>query len=217
MTKNTTKRMALAGLLVFVLGLAATSGTASAAPENWKSWPPRNFLIQSLVASVPETLKTFHPETGRFGTEPWICGDQNVLLPLAAAWSLKSPDNPYYHDKKLLEVIAKGGNALVDDQDENGMWIFRKKDNSTWGQILMPWTYSRWIRAYVLVKDALPAADRQKWEKGLRLGFTGIRADHGSDPDPEHPLPSRHGPLHRRPGRSRTRSGRKRPRRTSTG
>jgi len=175
MKNPTTKRMALAGLLVFILGLAATSGTTSAAQENWKSWPPRNFLIQSLVASVPETLKAFHPETGRFGTEPWICNDQNVLLPLAAAWSLRSPDNPYYHDKKLLEVIAKGGNALVDDQDEKGMWLFRKKDNSTWGQILMPWTYSRWIRAYVLVKDALPAADRQKWEKGLLLGFKNIR------------------------------------------
>ena len=175
MNNTTIKRMALSGLLVFILGLVVTPGVAPAAQENWKSWPPRNYLIQSLVDSVPETLKAFHPETGRFGTEPWVCGDQNVVLPLAAAWSLKSPDNPYYHDKKLLEVIAKAGNALVDDQDENGMWIFKKKDLSTWGQILMPWTYSRWIRAYVLVKDALPPADRQKWEKGLLLGFKGIR------------------------------------------
>ena len=161
-------------LVLCILSMTGTAFTA-APPENWKSWPPRNYLIQSLVASVSETLKAFHPETGRFGTEPWICGDQNVVLPLAAAWSLKSPDNPYYHDKKLLEVIAKGGNALVDDQDENGMWIFRKKDYSTWGQALNTWTYSRWIRAYVLVKDALPAADRQKWEKGLLLGFKNIR------------------------------------------
>ena len=122
-------------------------------------------------------LKTYHPETGRFGTEPWVCGDQNVILPLAAAWSIKDPANPYYHDKKLLAVIGKGGEALVDDQDKDGKWIFKKKDLSTWGMIYMPWTYSRWIRAYVLVKDALPKAQREKWEKGLLLGFNGIRQD----------------------------------------
>ena len=73
--------------------------------------------------------------------------------------------------------IGKGGEALVDDQDKDGKWLFKKKDNSTWGMIYMPWTYSRWIRAYVLVKDALPKAQRAKWEKGLLLGFTGIRRD----------------------------------------
>jgi hypothetical protein len=145
------------------------------AAEDFKTWPPKNFLMKSLVKSVEDTLKTYHPETGRFGTEPWVCGDQNVIMTLAAAWSIKDPANPYYHDKKLLQVIAKGGEALVDDQDENGMWIFKKKDYSTWGQILMPWTYSRWIRTYVLVRDALPKASRDKWEKGLLLGFKGIR------------------------------------------
>ena len=65
--------------------------------------------------------------------------------------------------------------GLVDDMDEKGMWTFRKKDHSTWGQIHMPWTYSRWIRAYSLVKDALPPESRQKWEEGLVLGFSGIR------------------------------------------
>ena len=124
---------------------------------------------------MPKILETYHPETGRFGSEPWICSDQNVLLPLAAAWSLQDPANPWYHNDKVLAAIARGGEALVDDQDAAGMWIFRKKDNSTWGQIHMPWTYSRWIRAYLLVRDALPPASREKWEKGLLLGFKGIR------------------------------------------
>ncbi len=168
------------GLLVLALFLASVGASAAqkaAAADAFKTWPPRTFLIQSLVKSVDETLKTYHPETGRFGTDPWICTDQNVLLPLAAAWSIKDPANPYYHDKKLLAVIGKGGEALVDDQDKDGKWLFRKKDNSTWGMIYMPWTYSRWVRAYVLVKDALPKAQREKWEKGLLLGFTGIRRD----------------------------------------
>ena len=163
-------------ILVLLLSIPLLNATARAA-DDWKTWPPRDYLLKSLVKSVEDALKAFHPDTGRFGTDPWVCGDQNVLLPLAAAWSLKDPANPYYHDQKLLQVIAKGGEALVDDQDENGMWLFRKKDNSTWGQIHMPWTYSRWIRAYILVKDALPKPAREKWEKGLKLGFSGIRAE----------------------------------------
>jgi hypothetical protein len=165
-------------ILLFVgLFLAPLVNAAPGADNEWKTWPPRQFLIKSLVNSVGEILKTYHPETGRFGTDPWVCGDQNVILPLAAAWSIKDPANPYYHDKKLIAVIAKGGEALVDDQDAEGKWIFRKKDQSTWGQILMPWTYSRWIRTYVLVRNALPKASRAKWEKGLLLGFAGIRRD----------------------------------------
>ena len=163
----------IATFLASPLRLAA----GQAASDSWDTWPPRNYLMRSLIQSVGETIKTFHPETGRFGTDPWISTDQNVLLPLAAAWSIKDPGNPYYHDAKLLTIIGKGGEALVDDQDADGMWLFRKKDNSTWGQIHMPWSYSRWIRAYALVKDALPAAVRAKWEKGLKLGFTGICRD----------------------------------------
>jgi hypothetical protein len=137
-------------------------------------WPPRERLLKELVASVPVILKSQNPQTGRFGNEPWICQDQNVLFPLAAAWAIDDKTNPYHHDQKLLEAIMKGGDALIADQDVNGMWIFRKKDNSTWGQILMPWTYSRWIRAFYLVKDAMPSDRREHWEKGLRLGFENV-------------------------------------------
>ena len=180
------------GSLVLALFILSVGGFAAqtAAADPFKAWPPRAFLIKSLVKSVDETLKTYHPETGRFGTEPWVCGDQNVILTLAAAWSIKDPANPYYRDKKLLAVIGKGGEALVDDQDKDGKWIFKKKDLSTWGMIYMPWTYSRWIRAYVLVKDALPKAQREKWEKGLLLGFNGIRRD---ETKRVHNIPCHHG------------------------
>lgn len=155
------------GLTCAVALLAAVAGE--------DVWPPREWLLKSLTEAVPGILASQDPDTGRFGTAPWICSDQNVLLPLAAAWAIESPGNPYFHDAGLLTAIAKGGEALVDDQDERGMWIFRKKDGSTWGQIHMPWTYSRWIRAYALVREALPPETREKWERGLRLGFNGIR------------------------------------------
>jgi len=163
--------------------------TVDAAASPWQEWPPREYLLKSLVEEVPKILDTYHPETGRFGTEPWICTDQNVIFPLAAAWAIKDPANPWYHDEKLLQAIAKGGEVLVDEMDPAGMWTFRKKDNSTWGQIHMPWTYSRWIRAYALVRDALPQPTREKWERGLLLGFKGIRKYAGGG---IHNIPTHH-------------------------
>ncbi|MBO5689336.1 MAG: hypothetical protein J6S73_05350, partial [Lentisphaeria bacterium] len=106
------------------------------------NWPDQNKLLQILIKSAPGTLKTFRADSGEFGSKPWICNDQNVLFWLSVLWNTPGKDNPYYHDAKLLQTIAKGGEKLVDEQDAKGMWIFRKKDNSTWGPIHMPWTYT---------------------------------------------------------------------------
>ncbi len=158
-------------IAIIAMSLAVPVAIACAQQGQWTTWPPRDYFIESLVEAVPKYLEAYHPETGRFGTEPWVCGDQNVIFPLAVAWSLEDPDNPYYHSEEVLAAIAGGGEALVDAQDDAGRWRFDKKDGSYWGQIHMPWTYSRWIRAYQIVRDALPAASRAKWEQGLLLGF----------------------------------------------
>lgn len=160
---------------VSVLFLLLTVPLAAFGADVFEEWPPHAYFIKCVVDDVPGILEVYDAETGRFGDEPWICRDQNRIYTLAAAWAIEDPDNPYFHDPDVLEAIAGGGNALVDAMDEQGMWIFRKKDNSTWGQIHMPWTYSRWIRAYALVKDVLPRESREKWEQGLVLGFSGIR------------------------------------------
>ena len=136
-----------------------------------KVWKPEPQLLESLVSAVPDILSS-QKANGQFGTEPWICRDQNVVFPLAAAWALEG--SRYRHDPAVLDAIVRGGDALIDAQDEQGMWTFRKKDHSTWGQILMPWTYSRWIRAYDLVREAMPGDARDRWERGLLLGFEGI-------------------------------------------
>ena len=139
----------------------------------YRRWEPREFLLKSLVDAAPATLK-LQDKTGRFGGKPWICRDQHHIYPLAAAWAIEDPANPYYHDPKLLDVVMDGGDVLIEEADEKGMWTFRKKDNSTWGQIYMPWTYSRWIRAFLLIKDAMPVERRERWEKALLLGYEGI-------------------------------------------
>ena len=134
-------------------------------------WKPEPELLESLVHAVPNILSS-QKANGQFGTEPWICSDQNLVFPLAAAWALEG--SRYCRDAAVLDAIMRGGDALIDAQDEQGMWTFRKKDHSTWGQILMPWTYSRWIRAYELVRDAMPDDARERWARGLLLGFEGI-------------------------------------------
>jgi hypothetical protein len=154
--------------------MALSAGLSLGAAEAVQ-WPDRAWLIASLVHEIPGILKAQSTETGRFGGDPWVCMEQNAIFPLAAAWVTEDAANPYYHDDLVLRAICKGGEALVAAQDPQGMWVFRQKDNSTWGQIHMPWTYSRWIRAYALVRDAMPADSRALWEKGLQLGFRGIR------------------------------------------
>jgi hypothetical protein len=151
------------------LALLAVTSHVSAEP-----WTFKDEFLPYLVKGVPNILKTQDKQTGRFGEGIWIVTDQNVMYLLAIAWSLKHPDNPHYHSAEILEAIMDAGDALIADQDATGQWEFRKKDGSTWGQIYMPWTYSRWARAYGLIKDAMPPERRAKWEKGLTLGFEGI-------------------------------------------
>lgn len=154
--------------------IAAVLLAEAAMAESDARFDPREQCLEALVAGVRPILDSQDTQTGRFGTQPWICNDQNVLFPLAAAWSIEDPKSPWHHDPRLLDAIILGGDALVDDQDRNGMWTFRKKDGSTWGQIAQPWTYTRWIRAFALIKDAMPPARRAKWEKGLLLGYDNI-------------------------------------------
>ena len=152
--------------------LAASLVLASQSLAAVADYKPR--CLHDLVAQVPDLLKSQDPKTGRFGQGIWVVIDQNVLLPLAAAWSTHDPSNPYYHSPQVLDAILKGGDALIDAQDANGQWLFNKKDGSTWGQIYQPWTYTRWLRAFQMIRDAMPPERRDRWEKALLLGYTGI-------------------------------------------
>lgn len=136
-----------------------------------KTWQREPELLSALDRAVPEILNS-QKDNGQFGSEPWISTDQNVLLALAAAWSLK--DSTHYQNEKVLRAIERGGYALQDAQDETGMVIFRKKDHSTWGPIYMPWVYSRMVRAYYIVKDAMSNEAQERWNEALLLAYDGI-------------------------------------------
>jgi len=131
-------------------------------------------MLPSLVDGVPGILKSQDAKTGRFGDEPWIVNDQHPMYSLAVAWATNDKANPYYHSPELLTAIIKAGDALIAAQDKVGMFTFRKKDGSTWGQIYMPWTYSRWARAYSLTRSAFSEEARARWDKALTLAMEGI-------------------------------------------
>lgn len=167
-----------------VLSILVLAGAARGGELRFK-----DRLLQDLVAQVPDILKTYDAKTGRFGTGVWICRDQEVMYPLAVAYASRAPGNRFYKDAKLLEAILKAGDALAADADRDGKWVFRKKDNSTWGMIRMPWTYSRWIRAFALIRDDMPTERRVAWEKALTLGYGGIARD---DMKHMHNIPAHH-------------------------
>ncbi|HUT32831.1 MAG TPA: hypothetical protein VNE39_05085 [Planctomycetota bacterium] len=155
-------------LLMLLVPVAAVSA-AAAAELRFKER-----ALSDLARHVPEILKTYDAKTGRFGTGIWICNDQQQMYPLAAAYAASAPGNVHHKDPKLLEAIMKAGDALIEDMDEQGRWVFRKKDGSTWGKIHMPWTYSRWLRTFGLIRDAMPAERRERWTKALSLGYGKI-------------------------------------------
>jgi hypothetical protein len=134
----------------------------------------RDRLLSVLVEKVPGILESYNSESGRFGTGVWICQDQHPMYPLAAAYSTKSDANRYYKDPQLLEIIVKAGDPLIASMDNRGQWIFAKKDGSTWGRIAMPWTYSRWIRTFQLVRDDMSPESREAWSQALTIGYTEI-------------------------------------------
>ena len=154
-------------LIVVVVLLAARSARAD-------DLEFKDRLLDVLVEKVPEILKSFDPQTGRFGSGIWICQDQHPMYPLAVVYTTEGEGNRYHHDPALLEVIIKSGDPLLENRDPQGQWVFNKKDGSSWGKIFMPWTYSRWIRTFALVRDRMPPEARQRWTDALTLGYTGI-------------------------------------------
>jgi hypothetical protein len=156
-------------LLVWFVLVAVTIPSACPAELTFKQR-----LLGDLVKKVPGILKTYDPATGHFGKGIWNCRDQQAMYPLAVVYATPGAANRYHLDPKLLEVIMRAGDALIDDMDRWGKWEYRKKDGSTWGRIYMPWTYSRWIRSYGLIRDQMPPERRDRWAKALTLGYSGI-------------------------------------------
>ena len=82
--------------------------------------------------------------------------------PSPAAGALPDGEHRLFQANALLEAVTQGTDVIIAAQDKEGLWEFLKKDGSTWGQTAQPWTYSRWIRAFALIKDAMPKTPESK-------------------------------------------------------
>ncbi|HEV2292431.1 MAG TPA: hypothetical protein VGR35_01165 [Tepidisphaeraceae bacterium] len=158
----------------WVTGFVLFASFVAAPVVHAETWRFKEEFLPHLVKAVPTILSQQDKKTGRFGKGIWIVTDQHAMYPLATAWAMEHPENPHFHSQEVLEAVMAAGDALIEDADAKGQWEFRKKDGSTWGKIWMPWTYSRWVRAYTLIKDAMPNDRRERWEKALTLGYDGI-------------------------------------------
>jgi len=155
----------------FLIALS-TNAAAGSQPALYK-----DRCLTDLVSQIPDILHSQDHKTGHFGTGIWISTDQNVLLPLAAAWAYQDAHNPYYHSPQVLGAIMAGGDALIAAQDKDGKFTFLKKDGSTWGQIYQPWVYTRWLRAFEMIRSAMPPERRARWEKAFLLAYNGISSE----------------------------------------
>lgn len=138
------------------------------------TWPPQSWLLNCLVKAVPGILATFDHDSGRFNPAQWSCQEQHAIFHLAAAWAFEDPKNPFYHDRQLLAVIGKGGDALCAAQDAKGRLPYIRPARGQSQSGYVPWTFSRWARCYLLVKDQLPPEQRERWRQGLTTAFSEI-------------------------------------------
>ena len=151
---------------VVVLFFSLIPKVALAADSNFQAifWPV-------LEKGIPGILDGQNKVTGRWGKGPIVITEQNAIFPLAVAWSQKYDGNKFYHDPAVLNAIILGGDFLISQQKPDGQWVFRTHDGSEWGDIYMPRTYSRWIRAFALVRDAMPAQQRENAGEGIETGI----------------------------------------------
>ena len=184
---KTTRRVFLKNTLASGVVLSAGSVALRGAPETKPKGRNRRSSSKHRRSKIQGTIPAPARRTGAADAQdvmtPGPAGlarafgfarISNVMLPLAVVYATPGEGNSHYKDARLLDVIMKAGDALIDDMDEHGQWEFRKKDGSTWGKISMPWTYSRWIRTYGLIRDDMPAERRARWVQAFDRGFSHI-------------------------------------------
>ena len=107
-------------VLIIMALLSLWSGNITAEPNSGlfdsnqtaEEFRYKSQLLVVLVKQAPKLLETYDASTGRFGKGIWISSDQKPIYPLSVIYGYKDSSNPYYKDKKLLEVVMKGGEVF---------------------------------------------------------------------------------------------------------
>lgn len=136
----------------------------------------RERILAHLAAGVPQALRRFEKKTGRFLAENggWAVTNQDIVYPLALLY--RTPGTTYSGKKQILEICGRAGDAWRDFQNPDGSFEFIKIDGSRWGKTFMPWSIYHWLETFILLRESLDSRRRSRWEKGLRLAYTGLAA-----------------------------------------
>ncbi len=132
--------------------------------------------IGLLVQGVEKLLEGYDQKTGRFLAKNggWTNRNQDNMFTLAFLYRTGHPDNPYYHNKMIINVVEKAGNALREVQNADGKMVTVKTDGSRWSESFIPWTYYYWLETYDMVKSVLTEESRKSWREGLLISYAGI-------------------------------------------
>jgi len=133
-------------------------------------------VIKHLVNGVKEGTRSFDERTGRFLEKDggWSVTHQDRIYALAFLYTTRTRNNSHYGKKKILNMIARGGDALCDWMNPDGSFVFIKIDGSRWGDIYMCWSMYHWLETYDLIQSHLDPKRRRRWEKHLRKTYFGI-------------------------------------------
>ena len=88
---------------------------------------------------------------------------QLFIYPLAYFYKTNFPDNPYFKDQKILQVIIKLGDYVAKVTDSNGEINYSSYGNK--GKMVDQRLLTFWADAYFLIKDELESSRRVIWEK----------------------------------------------------
>ncbi len=133
-------------------------------------------LRSQLVKGCDQWIVKFDPLTGKFLAENggWAVTNQDNIFLLAYLYLTEFEGNPYFGEKKYLDIIKAGGDALRAAQREDGQVLFIKTDGSVWGYIYMPWSMFHWLQTYDLMQNHLDTDTLSNWKEGLILAYDGI-------------------------------------------
>lgn len=141
----------------------------------------KDSCLRSMVVGAPKLLERFDKHTGRCMSpgytgpgKGWATRSQELIYPLAVLWATQHKDNPYYQSEELLEVIQKGGDALMDVQHPDGRMDYIAADGSFYGLTYYCWPIYHWLETYVLIGEQLGEERRVRWARGLALAYDGI-------------------------------------------
>src|SRR5436190_20803647 len=130
---------------------------ALARGATWQKLPAAYFRLMEEGAAQVEQQMDAGPavDLASLETRPgWKHFPYAILAP-AVLYAKRHPDNPHFHDPKMLALAIRIGDLLA-SEDERG--AYEPRLDSDWD------TYM-WLEAYRLLEDDLGEERRAKWRQ----------------------------------------------------